>query len=412
MKKIQSLLNPITLAFVAVLAFGSLAHAQTPVPLTGKITVAGQIVNGTPGGTVPVSLTLMLHAYDGNTTSQMLHSEADSTGKFRFENLDMAPGRTFEVMASVGHAAYFSPEIEPKVGQAVLDAPIIIYDTTTDARQVSIERMDTQLEFIGETWVQVSEAYILSNDGDHTVEGATKADDGTPATLRFSLPAGVKELEFQGGQLGRRFLQTADGFVDVWALPPGKGSSRVTVRYALRFDSKVHLDRKLNYATTRINVMLPGDEVTLTSTLLQPQGFQPLGTGTSVWLFTADALAAGQSFSFDLTSKSKLAQTALVDKTPARGIPPGLLLGGLALGLALIAGGFVWMRFTSSQPPTMQVEPDFDTQRSEIIQAMADLDDDFEAGLVTEAERDHQRSRLRAELTALLEQHQPENIEP
>ncbi len=414
MKKIQSILIPITLAFVAVLAFASSAHAQTPVPPTGKITVAGQIVNGTPGGTVPVSLTLMLHAYDGNTTSLMLHSVADSTGKFRFEDLDMAPGRTFEVMASLGHAAYFSPEIEPKVGQAVLDAPITIYDTTTDASHVSIERMDTQLEFIGETWVQVSEAYILSNDGDHTVEGATKADDGTPATLRFSLPAGAKELEFQGGQLGQRFLQTADGFVDVWALPPGKGSSRVTVRYALRFNSKVHLDRKLNYATTRINVMLPGSEVTLTSTLLQPQGFQPLDTGTSAWLFTADALAAGQSFSFDLTGKSKLAQPATVDKTPARGTlaQPGLLLVGLTLGLALIAGGFVWMRFTSSQSQTVQVEADSDTQRSEIIQAMADLDDDFEAGLVTEAERDHQHSLLRAELTALLEQHQLASIEP
>src|SRR5512136_2279312 len=256
-KKILSILIPIALAFVTVLTFASSTYAQTPVPPTGKITVAGQIVNGTPGGTVPVSLTLMLHAYDGNTTSQMLHSETDSTGKFRFENLDTAPGRTFEVMASAGNAAYFSPEIEPKVGQAVLDVPITIYDTTTDASQVSIERMDMQLEFIGETWVQVNEIYSLSNDGDHTVEGATQADDGTPATLRFSLPAGVKELEFQGGQLGQRFLQTADGFVDVWALPPGKGSSRVTVRYALWFNSKVHLDRKLNYATTRINVMLP-----------------------------------------------------------------------------------------------------------------------------------------------------------
>jgi hypothetical protein len=355
----------------------------------------------------------MLHAYDGNTTSLMKHSEADSTGKFRFEDLDMAPGRTFEVMASVGNAAYFSPEIEPKVGQAVLDAPITIYDTTTDTSQVSIERMDTQLEFIGETWVQISEVYILSNGGDHTIEGATKADDGTPATLRFSLPAGVKELEFQGGQLGQRFLQIADGFVDVWALPPGKGSSRVTVRYALRFNSQVHLDRKLNYATTRINVMLPSDEVTLTSTFLQPQG-QPLDTGTSAWLFTADALAAGHSFSFDLTGKSKLAQPATVDKTPARGTlaRQGLLLVGLTLGLALIAGGFVWMRFTSSQPETMQVEADFDTQRNELIQAMADLDDDFEAGVVTEAERDHQRSLLRAELTALLEQREPESTEP
>jgi len=160
--------------------------------------------------------------------------------------------------------------------------------------------------------------------------------------------------------------------------------------------------------------MLASNEVTLTSTLLRPQGYQPLNNSTSAWLFTTDALAAGQSFSFDLTGKSKLAQPAIVAKTPARGTlaRQHLLIVGLTLGLALIAGGFVWVRFTSSQPETMQVEADFDTQRSEIIQAMADLDDDFEAGVVTEAERDHQRSLLRAELTALLEQHQPASIEP
>jgi len=150
---------------------------------------------------------------------------ADSTGKFLFENVETVRGRIFEVMASVSNAAYFSPQIEPKAGQAVFDAPI------------SIERMNTLLEFIGETWVQVSDFYIVSNDGDRTVEGATTADDGTLATLRFSLPAGVKDLEFQGGQLGQRFLQTKEGFVDVAALPPGKGSSRFAVRYVLPFNS-------------------------------------------------------------------------------------------------------------------------------------------------------------------------------
>jgi hypothetical protein len=32
--------------------------------------------------------------------SQMLHGEADASGRFRLENVETTPGRIFEVMAS------------------------------------------------------------------------------------------------------------------------------------------------------------------------------------------------------------------------------------------------------------------------------------------------------------------------
>jgi len=57
--------TPIVLALVLALVVSASAHAQTPAPPAGRITVAGQIANGTFGGKLPVTTTLMLHAYNG-----------------------------------------------------------------------------------------------------------------------------------------------------------------------------------------------------------------------------------------------------------------------------------------------------------------------------------------------------------
>ncbi len=411
MNKTLPLLASVALGLAVALAVATPTRAQTPVPPTGKVTVAGQIVNGTAGGTVPISITLMLHAYDGNATSQMLHSEADSAGKFRFENLDTAQGRTFEVMAGVGSATYYSPLLDAKSGQAILDAPITIYDTTTDASRVRIERLNASIEFLNEKWVRVSEWYILSNEGDRTVEGAVKTDDGKPAALRFSLPVGARGLQFEGDPSGQRFLQTSDGFVDTWALPPGKDSSQVVASYILPYEGNARVERTLNYATSGVNVTLADDSVKLASTQLRAQGARQAKDGTTVLVFSRGELTAGQLLSFDLSGQPKVARLAPKNKPPADGNSRGLLIGGLVLGLALIAGGLVWLRATM-RPRPVQVKPDFETQRNALIQAMADLDDDFEAGVVTEAERDRQRSLLRAELIALLEQQRPTSTKP
>lgn len=65
----------------------------------------------------------------------------------------------------------------------------IVTYTTTDARQVRIEQMLVVGGFLDKNKLQLINAYLLSSDGDHTVESGEKAPDGQTATLRFSLPA-------------------------------------------------------------------------------------------------------------------------------------------------------------------------------------------------------------------------------
>jgi hypothetical protein len=121
------ILIPTVLAAFLVLSTHASALAQSAAPAPdNKITISGQVTMGTPGLTLPITTSLLLHAHDEHEMALMLNGQADAQGVFRFEALENKPGRTFDVMAIVGPTTYPADQISPQAGETEYKAAIKI----------------------------------------------------------------------------------------------------------------------------------------------------------------------------------------------------------------------------------------------------------------------------------------------
>lgn len=418
------LLAPAVLATILFVTRWSGASAQAATPaVPDKITITGQVTMGTPGVTLPITTSLLLHAHDGHEMALMLDGQADAQGAFRFEGLENKPGRTFDIMAIVGPTTYFAEQIVPQDGQAEYKAAIKIFGTTKDTSTLRVDRLHSFVEFINRQQVRTTEIYVLSNTGDRTIERGETTADGKPVTLRFELPTGAEQVRFEGGELGARFFRTADGFLDAQGVPPGEQSSQVLVSYVLPYNGQVHLEHKVNYPVQGIDVILPADAgIGLMATGLAAQGTQAAPNGTAMQIFSGQALPAGGSLAYDLSGELSAAQASLLDGGAPQDAAPQAATGALgslvwalrssvggspvsaavtSAGLLLLAVALLlWLRMRGKERAVAKIA-DPGAERNALVQAIADLDDARAAGLIEAEEYQGQRRRLLDRLLAL-----------
>jgi hypothetical protein len=123
--------------------------AQAATSATGdRITISGPATTGTPGASLPVTTSPLLHAHDGHEMALMPNGQADAQGVLRFEGLENKPGRTFDIMVIVGPTVCSAEQIGPQSGQSEYTAAITIYGTHGDTSKLRIERLHNVFEFI------------------------------------------------------------------------------------------------------------------------------------------------------------------------------------------------------------------------------------------------------------------------
>ncbi len=397
--------------FLGLLAWPLTTHAQPP-DTELSIVIAGQIINGTPGGSVPANLSLMLHTYDGQTMTAMTDGVADAQGRFRFESVPMQRGRSFEVMVTYRDVAYFSQRVEPELGEPVLELPVTVYETTTATTTLRVGQLHLLLEFAPGS-VQVMQLYILSNLGDRTI--VVGDGKGVP----FRLPAEARDVRFESDPTGARFMRTEDGFVDTAPIVPGEGTLPTLVRYTLPYTGEATLRIPIDYPTQRVSVLLPEVGVRLEDAAYWRVGKELLLRGQVHQVFDYERvpLTAGEVLSLRIvgqpavtTSTSDPATMERPSVSLAREGGPfrisserrrTVFLVGMALSLILIeAGGLWWWRnrllsavAASGTPPS---------ERASLLQAIADLDDAYEAGAIDEGAYRVQRAHLRHQALALM----------
>ncbi|GIK37508.1 MAG: hypothetical protein BroJett011_13410 [Chloroflexota bacterium] len=387
----------------------SVVLAQTPAARV--ITVEGKLVNANSGQPAEAGLPLMLHSYDGQQVADLVESVTGPGGTFRFENVAVTEAHSFEVMVVVGQTIYFSPKtIAPAADQTRLELPITIYDTTTDTSALRIAQVHTVIDFLKPGQLQLLEVYIVSNEGDRTVEGAVTLDDGQTASLRFTLPEGANGVSFESDSIDEKFTSTADGFAAWMGVPPGRGTRQVTVRYTLPYRDGMRLERTFAYPVDRLSVIVPQNGVSLSSHALTMEKSRTLPDGRLMDIFSADGLAAGQSLAFELRGQPSV-------NLPPRAMPavstppvadwPFLPTALVGLGLVLVGGGLVWLRRRQTTGPTpILTSPSalgFEAAEPEkaLILAIARLDEAYHAGLIPENRYHLERAELWTQLKAL-----------
>jgi len=328
--------------------------------LTGSVT--GKIFNGSAGASLPADLEVLILGYDGEQEVVRIATAIESDGSFIFENLEYVPGRLF--FSTVVHQGltYRSEVAHAASDGSAVELPITIFETTNDPSVMRVERLHIIIDFPAEDVLRVLELWVLANDSDRVLT--------TP--LQIALPEGATNLSFENGTQGGRYEITAEGFVDLEPIPPGSSLDHLVFGFDLPIDRSADFDQQMLHPVDAATVLVPADGPKVSGLL--DRGVQQIG-GLRMQSFTTGALSPEEPLSFQISAPS-------TSSSP----PIASIVGVGALVIAALVAARFWRGAWRSPQTTADVD---------WVQAIASLDDDYEAGALSEDEWKRQRGRLK-----------------
>lgn len=375
----------------------------TPVAAAApaKLTITGRIVNAS-GGEVPAGLKVNLLGYDNMQPALQLSADAAADGSFTFDNLDYAADRVFLATTEVNGRTFNSDVLHASDVLPGADSLLMlhIYDTTTDTSALVADRLHIFFDFSKAGVVQVGELMIVSNTSKNLI---VAAQPGEPV-IRFKLPEGAANLNFQDGALGERFVETSDGFGDTLSIPPGNSVHQVLFAYELPYERKLKISLAPPLAVTSAIVIVPAGGVRVQGEQLQDSGERSM-QGVSVHLYTAGEIGAGNNLEITLSGRAD-SGSGVLDVSSQTGIFIGL--GTLLLVLAGV-GVWFWRRRQAEEDDDEEEElegKDEVTPASveSLVDAIVALDDQYQSGQLGKEAYEERRASLKDQLRAAREQ--------
>ena len=393
--------------FVVGLVLLALALLSPGALAQGEGVIEAWVVNGTEGGGPVEGLTVTLNAFQGTMEElDSLTALADAEGRVRFEGLDTSPDITYFLSTTYADVDYNSLPLNfEEGGETTLGAAIEVYEITEgpDEAAIRVERMHVFVDF-EDGVMSVGELHIFANTGDRTFVGVKDPELGQRVTLRFALPEGATDLRFQMGGGGDRHPVTEYGFADTQAVRPGT-SQQVLYGYTLRYGEADTFDfvKPLLYPTANLNVLVPRVGLDVTSDQVELNEIRTV-EGQAYLNLNGRNLAAGDELSVHFEGLQDIVHQATATGATQNEFDPKWIALGLA-ALALV-GGIIYPSLRRSRTPvpaSAPIEPT-DVRLTRLLQAIADLDDAFEADHVDEAGYRQQRRALKDEALTLMQE--------
>jgi hypothetical protein len=373
-------------AFAWLVALLLVTGGWTFAPQSKGIVVTGQVINGSSGGEVPVGLPVTLQAFSesGQEQAVVYTTTVAVDGSFRFDSVAAAEGGTLVARAVYRDIVYTSDAVALGPGQQEASLHIVVYETTERQPDIHITQFHMFLNRVDDR-LRVGEYYLIGAAGDRTWMGRENPDTGRRTTLAFALPEGAQGLWFSGPGLGERFVEWEGGFADTQPIPPGAMASDVFFSYEIPYRDGLRVTRAFDVPVDSVVLLVSEAEgVTPEGAGISPAGTLETSMGVAA-SYTAGPLAAGQPLAFNLVDR----QTAAWNGRGWKEVAIGLLV------LAAAVGGAVWL-WRSPVLPTLPAEANV------LVEAIAALDADFEAGQVTEDAYWRERKALKRQIHSLV----------
>ncbi len=392
MKRILASLALATLFLMTVASGGA---AQTPAP---QGVLSGRVVNGTAGAALPPGLTVTLQGFKGTEFLPAQTTTADAEGRFQFSGLETGSDYSYIAYTEYLGIQYGTDALKFESGQTQLDATVFIYETTTSDEAISISRMHFIITVSGGALV-VDEVQSFSNSGDRTYIGAEPVAGARRTTVRFAPPPQAQDVQVDEGADTGRIVQTADGFADTLPVIPGQSTLQVILSYVIPYDpASTTLSTTFLYPTKAVNVFLSDSGVEMSSERMMRMG--TMGTGAQAYIgYVGQDFAVGDTLTLEFKGAATTGGT--LTSAPTGGLSTTgyvLIIGGLLLILVALALAYPALR---RRQPSGAVEPTpapCDDECEELLAAIADLDDLFEAGDLDEETYRRRRQALKARL--------------
>ncbi len=381
------------LALALALLTLSLSTAWMPLPQTDEISVTGQVTNGTASGAVPADLSVTLHLFSGMEETGTYTTTLSADNSFHFDGLTPEMGDILAARVVYQDVIYASEFVTFDPEQQEISLPVTIYETTDDPAAVMITQMHVFISGGGDT-IQVGEYCLISNMSDRTYVGTTDPDTGQRITLNFALPAGAEGLSFDDPNSEERFLEHEGGFADTEPIPPGNATTEVFFDYQLLYQEGMQVERTYETAVASAVILLSAPGVALQGDQIIPGESMNTQMGQAL-SYTAGPLAAGETLNLTLVAQSE--ETMPPSALPASpSLPNTTLESGIGLVMLVVAVAVVYWLWQSRTPQALP------SQARPLIETIAALDADFEAGRVDEGAYRQQRESLKQQLRLLM----------
>ncbi len=359
--------------------------------------ISGQVINGTTVEPLAEgSVTLRGFTFDLEEIVNQT-AELDAEGKFEFTVTDVLPDLVYIADVEYGDLSFNSNADQLTRVNPTLELPVIVYETTTDVSGINIAQLHVIFN-LAEGELQVSEFYVFNNEDTAVFVGETgNVDDGV---IKISLPAGAENISFQRAFGGfDRFvpagevIQTETGWSDTIPIQPGTASANLLVSYTLPYEDGLRLAHPIAYPINAASAMIPDVGVEFAGDNWVAQGGQTTSSGNILSYVNADTSNV-DTLNITLSGKPQVIQDAQGNALIVRDQNRELVIGSIVFLLALAIAGVVLYRW---QHPTVTQQD----EAEDLLYAIANLDDAYEAGELDESSYQHQREQLKGDLTAI-----------
>ncbi|HLA24730.1 MAG TPA: hypothetical protein VJ206_04995 [bacterium] len=362
---------------LVVVVLAVVATASTAAPAAG--TISGTVTNHTgiprPLAGHPVRLT----AYVNGAEQDWKETVSDARGGFSF-TAPVDPQRTYVAWLHYKDGEYTSSPVIIKTAGQRASVTLRVWEPTSDAGVLRVNVHHVIVE-PGEGAVQVAELLVVVNSSDRTYVGADSTGNRRQS-LRFSLPDGARDIQLMDGLYERAVTVGADAVIDSVGVKPGM--REIAYSYTVPITGRtMALGRRIDYPTGRLEVFgRAGAPLTVTALARQDDVKTDQGTYAR---YSGGPVETGTIVKVGLTS------------LPVR--RPTARYAAIAVFVGLVAAAVVYPFLRLSRPPGESRRSR--QSRDELIQAVAALDDRFDAGEVPEAEYRRRRARYLERLRAM-----------
>ncbi|MDA0677234.1 MAG: hypothetical protein O2788_04430 [Chloroflexi bacterium] len=380
-KAIRLLITP----FVAALLLMAFSATQQLALAQGIPTViSGRVVQGTPGSEIPAGVSVVLLVVD-DARQEIVATESKlvgTNGEFEFTDFLAGPGFTYRVAADDG--SEYTPSIDLSAADSTFDnVELTIYDRTESLDDISVSTYSLLIPSIDRIGRRVGMLGVvqISNRGDHVWIPDTDNPALTGFDLfRFNLPEGFSDLSVESNLPSGNILEIGTGFALTNPIPPGDFDILMTF-IAPYEGNTLTFPLRLPYGADLVRIMLPEGQGSVTG----------LGFGPSEGALidsTAYSVVTGQSYARDSqldVTFSDLPTPSLVERIQSflegRGYIVVIAWVAGAAMLGLLAYAFFFARKRSQADDEGDDYPEYDDmERTEIVEAIAELDAQHDAG--------------------------------
>jgi mono/diheme cytochrome c family protein len=333
---------------------------------------------------IPKDISVTLTGYDGMEMVFQMDSPVENDGTYKFTGLENVSGRIYQASTVIDGIQHTSEVLhEPVVdNKGIAALPIVIAKTSVDSSALYAERMHVFFDFVAENTLQIVEMYVIQNPTDSVI---IPKDEETPV-IRFKLPQGAQNLQFEGGMIGREFIELENGFGAMQSFG-ANASNQILFAFELPYEKSLDLDLELPMLVNASIFMLPSDVVKFSSEQLAFSGQRDI-QGMSIQTYSGGTMEAGSSINMSLSGKVK-DNVAIVQG----GDTTSLIIGGTGLLIAILLA-FFYFRMKLKKTEIFDEDEESEEDLESLVDAVIALDDAFQSGEIPEAAYYNRRNEL------------------